>query len=98
LLQSQIYVGVVEALWKKERQDETQFTIKIAKKTSLKSQLIHFVKFSFPIMYLIPYYAKTDHSDPLIVKLYGKLSCNSYPRGICTWDRVYYALTSHKLN
>jgi hypothetical protein len=35
LLQSQIYVAVVEALRKKERQDETQFTIKIAEKTSL---------------------------------------------------------------
>jgi hypothetical protein len=35
MLQSQIYVAVVEAFGKKERQDETQFTIKIAEKTSL---------------------------------------------------------------
>jgi hypothetical protein len=30
-----IYVGAVEALRKKERQDETQFTTKISGKTSL---------------------------------------------------------------
>jgi hypothetical protein len=30
-----IYVAATEALWKKERQDETQFTTKIDGKTSL---------------------------------------------------------------
>jgi hypothetical protein len=30
-----IYVAAVEALWKKERGDETQFTTKIGGKTSL---------------------------------------------------------------
>jgi len=30
-----IYVAAVEALRKKERQDETQFTTKIARKTNL---------------------------------------------------------------
>jgi len=58
-----IYVAAVEALWKKERQDETQFTTKIGGKTSC-------VKFSFPITRLMPYYAKTGRSHPLIVRLY----------------------------
>ncbi len=39
----------MEALRKKERQDETQFTTKIGEKTSLGSQLFPFVKFSFPV-------------------------------------------------
>ncbi len=34
------------------------------------SQLFHFVKFSFPVMCLMPYYAETGHSRPLIVGLY----------------------------
>jgi len=60
-----IYVASVEeALMKKERQDETQFTTKIG-----GSQLFHFVKFSFPVMCLMAYYAETDCSRPLIVRL-----------------------------
>jgi hypothetical protein len=31
-----IYVAAVEALWKKQREDETQFTTKIGGKTSLR--------------------------------------------------------------
>jgi hypothetical protein len=45
-----IRVAIREALKKKERHNETQFTIKIGGKTSLfGSQLFRFVKFSFPI-------------------------------------------------
>jgi hypothetical protein len=36
-----IYVAAVEALRKKERQDETQFTTKIVGKTSYIVRLIH---------------------------------------------------------
>ncbi len=62
-----IYVAAaVEALRKKERQDETQFTTKLVEKTSLGSQLFPFVKFSFPVTRLMPYYAETGCSRPLI--------------------------------
>jgi hypothetical protein len=40
-----IYVAAVEALRKKERQDETQFTTKIGGKTSLGPSYFRFVKF-----------------------------------------------------
>jgi hypothetical protein len=58
----------VEALRIKQRYDETQFTTKIGGKTSLGSQLFRFVKFSFPITRLMPYYAEIGHSHsrPLI--------------------------------
>jgi hypothetical protein len=47
-----IFVAAVEALRKKERQDETQFTAKIAGKTSLgPSYFVFFAKFSFAIMF-----------------------------------------------
>jgi hypothetical protein len=63
-----IYVAAVEALRKKERQDETQFTTKIDEKTSLGPNYFCFVKFSFPVTHLMPYYAKTGCSlPPLIV-------------------------------
>jgi hypothetical protein len=62
-----IYVAAVEALKKKERQDETQFITKIGGKTSLGSQLFCFVKISFPITILMPNYAETGHSCPLIM-------------------------------
>jgi hypothetical protein len=52
-----IYVAAVEALRKKERQDETEFTTKIA-------SLFRSVKFSFPVTPLMPYYAETDCSHP----------------------------------
>jgi hypothetical protein len=48
-----IYVAVVEALRKKERQDGTQFTAK----NWWENCLFGFVKFSFPVMRLMPYYA-----------------------------------------
>jgi hypothetical protein len=41
-------VAAMEAIREKERQDETQFTIKIGGKTSFGSQLFCFAKFSFP--------------------------------------------------
>ncbi len=55
---------------KKERQDETQFTTKIGGKTSLGPNF-PFVKFSFPVMRFMPYYAETGRSRPLIAWLYG---------------------------
>ncbi len=33
------------------------------------SQLFRFVKISFPVMHLMPYYAETGHSRPLINRL-----------------------------
>jgi hypothetical protein len=50
---------------KKERQDETQFTTKTGGKTSLGPNF-PFVKFSFPVMRFMPYYAETGRSRPLI--------------------------------
>jgi hypothetical protein len=64
------YVAAAKALTKKESHYETQFTIKIAGKTSLGSQLFRFVKFSFPVTCLMPYYAETDCSRPVIAELY----------------------------
>jgi len=61
-----IYVAVVQALQQKEAHDETQFTTKIGGKTSLGPSYFLFVKFSFPVMCLMPYYAETDCSRPLI--------------------------------
>jgi hypothetical protein len=58
------YVAAVEALGKKKRQDETQFTTKILWKSWFGSQLFHFVKFSFPVTHLMPYYAETGPSCP----------------------------------
>jgi len=67
-----IYVVAVKALKKKERQDETQSTTKIAGKTSLFGlQLFHVVKFQFPVTHLMmPYYFETGSSWPLIAGLY----------------------------
>ncbi len=48
-----IYVTIVKALRKKERQDETQFTTKIGEKTSLGPNYFVFVKFSFLVKLLI---------------------------------------------
>jgi hypothetical protein len=47
-----IYVAIVEALRKKERQDGTQFTTK----NWWKNCLFDFVKFSFPVTRLMAYY------------------------------------------
>jgi hypothetical protein len=66
-----IYVVAVKALNKKERQDETQSTIKIAGKTSLFGlQLFHVLKFQVPVTHLMPYYVETGSSWPLIARLY----------------------------
>jgi hypothetical protein len=59
-----IYVVAVEALRRKERKDETQLNTKSGGKTSFESQLFPFVKFSFPVTHLMPYYAETGR--PLI--------------------------------
>jgi hypothetical protein len=49
-----IYRAALEALRKKERPDETQFTIKISGETSPGSQLLRFfIKFSFLVTRLI---------------------------------------------
>jgi hypothetical protein len=61
-----IYVAAMQALRKKETQDETQFTTKIGGKTSFNSPLFPFAKFSFPVTHLMPYYAETGHSCPLV--------------------------------
>ncbi len=65
-----IYVAAMESLRQK---DETQFTTKIGGKISFGSQLFSFVKlsflvvnFSFSIPGLMPYFAETGHSHPLI--------------------------------
>ncbi len=50
----------VEVLTKKERQNETQYTTRIGGKTSLCPSC--FVKFSFPVTRLMPYYAETDRT------------------------------------
>jgi hypothetical protein len=60
-----IYAATVEGLMKKERQDETQFTTKFGGKTSLGPSF-PFVKFSFPVIRFMPYYAETGRSRPLI--------------------------------
>jgi NADH:ubiquinone oxidoreductase subunit 6 (subunit J) len=55
----EIYVTSVEALRKKERQDETQFTTKIG-------GVIRFVKIIIAITLLMAYYAENGRSRPLI--------------------------------
>jgi hypothetical protein len=60
-----IYAAELEALRRKERGDETQFTTKIGVKTSL-SPNYSFCKISFPVTVLMPYYAETGCSRPLI--------------------------------
>ncbi len=62
-----IYVAAVEALRKKERQCETQFTTKIGAETSLGPSYFVFVQLSFPVTCLMPYYAEAGCSRPLIV-------------------------------
>ncbi len=67
------YVAALEALRKKERGDETQFTTKIGGKISLGPRLpvISFWKISFQVIHLVPYYAETGHSRSLIAWRYG---------------------------
>jgi hypothetical protein len=57
----------------KGRHDETQFTTKIVPKSSLGLSYFSFSKFSFPVTHLMPYYAETGHSRPLIAGLYQQL-------------------------
>jgi hypothetical protein len=59
-----IYVAAVQALTKKETEDETQFSTKIGGKTILGPSYFPFVKFSFPVKCLMPYYAETGCSYP----------------------------------
>ncbi len=66
-----IYGAVVKALEKKERQDESQFTTKIGGNTSFRPNFFGFVKFSFLVEGLMPYYVETGRSHPLIAGLYG---------------------------
>ncbi len=62
-----IYVAAVEALTKKERGDETQFTTKIGGKISLgPNYFVLYCKISFPDRHLMPYYVETGRSHPLI--------------------------------
>jgi hypothetical protein len=61
-----IYVAAAERLEKKERQDETHSTTKIRGKTSLYPSYFAFVKFSYSVTHLMPYYAETGCSRPLI--------------------------------
>jgi hypothetical protein len=65
------YFAAVEALGIKKRQDETQFIIKIAGKTSLGPRYFVLETFSFPITHLMPYYVETGRSHPLITRLCG---------------------------
>jgi hypothetical protein len=61
-----IYVASMEELGKKERQDETQFTIKIGGISNLGPSYFSFVNYSIPVPRLMPYYAETGCSRPLI--------------------------------
>jgi hypothetical protein len=47
-----------------EKGNETQFTTKIDGKASLGPSYLVFVKFSFPVTHLMPYYAETGCSPP----------------------------------
>jgi hypothetical protein len=68
-----IYVAAMEALRRKEREDETKvLPSKLVEKLVWVSQLfIWFCKISFPVKHLMPYYAETGRSRPLIASLYG---------------------------
>jgi hypothetical protein len=57
----------VEALRKKERGDETQFTTKIGWKKLVWVPVISFCKISFPVRHLMAYYAEMAVLGPLIV-------------------------------
>jgi len=63
-----IYVAAVEALRKKERGDETQFTTKMVEKL-VWFPVILFCKISFPVTHLMHYYAQTGRFRPLFALL-----------------------------
>jgi hypothetical protein len=66
-----IYVVAVEALRKKERGDESQFTTKIGGKTSLGPSYFVFVKFHSQLYIWWPVMLKLAVLGPLIASLYG---------------------------
>jgi hypothetical protein len=66
-----IYVAAVEALRKKERQDETQFTTKIDGFLSFKPPLNANVLFSRFFFECHPVYDQTQGSGAVFVLLYG---------------------------
>jgi hypothetical protein len=61
-----LYVAAVEAVSKKEKQDETQFTTKIAGKTSFGPNYFALQIIHSQFKCLMPYYVKTSGSRPLI--------------------------------
>jgi hypothetical protein len=79
-----IYVAAVEAL--KKREDRMKLTTKLVKNLVWLPVISH-AKFSFPVMPL-SYYAKTDHSRPLIAGLYGY----SIGNGPCTLINIMTTL------
>jgi hypothetical protein len=60
-----IYVETVEALMKKEARMKLSSSPKLLEKL-IWVPVILFCKISFPVTHLIPYYAKTGPSRPLI--------------------------------
>jgi hypothetical protein len=66
-----IYVAAAAAEALRKKGNETQFITKIGgKKTSLGPNYIWFRKISFSVTHLMPYYAETGHSCPLITLLF----------------------------
>jgi hypothetical protein len=61
-----IYVAAVKALREKRRGDETQFTTKIGGKKLVWVPVISFCEISFPVKHLMPNYAETGRSRPLL--------------------------------
>jgi hypothetical protein len=66
-----IYVVAVGALREKGKIGWNSVYHKKWWKTSLGPSYFTLLKFSFSVTRLMPYYAETDHSRPLIVGLYG---------------------------
>jgi hypothetical protein len=63
-----IYVAAVEAL-RKKRKDRMNLSLppKLVEKLVWIPVIFPFVKFSFPVMGLMSYYAKTGRSRPLLI-------------------------------
>jgi len=108
-----IYVAAVEVLRKsaQEKQDETQFTTttKIARKISLSFKLFRFVKFSFPVTHLMPYYVETGCSHPancrtlritLLVRSYifGMVGFKSHEQCCRTYQTFMLCTKHHDIN
>jgi len=62
------YVAPVEALWKRERAMKLSLPPKLVEKL-VWVPVILFCKISFPVTHLMPYYAKTGRSHPLLNRL-----------------------------